>query len=580
MSKGENKYKAWPMAKRLTREHLRPYFGKMGLAILFLVLLAVLTTVQPVILQITFDKLFKQKNVEYLNIIPIAIFSVFFLQAIATFLSNYIMAYVGQNFAAGMQIKLFKHSIEYDVSFHSDNSSGDLIQRITRDISYIWVAVNVIFVGVFKQIITTVGLLGVMFYQSAELTLIITATFALAVYPIIRITVRLKKLSKQTMEKSGDLTSRLFESFTGIGIIKAYGKENSESTKAGEYITELKIIALKALKVRMISSPMMLALAGLAVAFVIWHGGSQLLEGKMTEGNLIAFITSLLMLSRPIKSLSSINSILQNAIVAMERYYKIIDEEPAQESRTDGKKLKVTSGKINFEDVDFGYNEEKTILKNFNLAIPHGKKIAIVGHSGSGKTTLFNLLLKFYLPQSGAIKIDGQDIKETSAESLRENIAIVSQDSFIFDDTVANNIAIGKENASESEIKKAAEAANCTEFIEQLPEGIQTKLGYFGQSLSGGQKQRLSIARAFLRNAPILLLDEATSALDPESEAKIKSSIDALSKGKTTLMIAHRLSTVMSADLIVMIEDGEVIGTGTHDELLKKSDRYSDMFGL
>ena len=568
------------MAKRLAREHVKPYYGMIAMATVFLVLFSLSTTAQPLILQITFDKLFKEQQSEYLFFIPFAIIGIFLLQAVSTYFSSFLMGKAGQRFAADMQKRFYHHAISYDISFHSRVESGDLIRRLTQDILYIWNAVNMLFVAVFKQILTSLGLIAVMFYQSVELSLVTIFAFTFAVYPIVRITVRLRKLSKQLMSKHSNLISRLFESFSGIRVIKAYGQEENEQEKIDNYVDEIRNLAIKSDKVGLASSPIMIVLAGFAVAIVIWYGGSQLLEGKMTQGNLIAFITSLIMLSRPIKSLSNLNQLFQNAIVALERFYKIIDEKPSQQSKTSGDKLDVTEGKLAFENVSFSYDDEKDVLKNFDLEIPSGKKIAIVGHSGSGKSTLFNLLLKFYAPQSGKISIDGQDLSKVSAESLRNNIALVSQDSFIFDDTVANNIAIGKEEATEKEIKKAAKAANCMEFIEELPEGLNTKLGYFGQSLSGGQKQRLSIARAFVRDSKILLLDEATSALDPTSESKIQESLSKLTNGKTTLMIAHRLSTITSADLIVMVEGGEVVAMGTHEELLKTSEHYSNMFEI
>lgn len=574
------KYKIISLFKRLYQDYIHKYISQLVLATILLIICSGALSLQPILLQVSFDKIFKEKNTDYLLFIPLAIIAIFVVQAIATYFASLVMNKFVQNISTNMRKNLFRHIIDYEIEFYSRNNSGNLITRIINEVGLVSSAISTVFNGIFRQILSSLGLIAVMFYQSFELTVISLSAFVFAYYPIIRITSRLKKLARQTNEKTGDMATNLLENFAGIKVIKAYGKEEAEINRTNKYLDEIKRLSIKSARVAGITAPLMQILAGLAVGFVIWYGGYELIHNRMTEGNLIAFITSLLMVSRPIRSLGGLSGSITQGLAAAERFYKIIDEKPTFKARDYGTKLQVTNAEIKFDNVSFIYPDGTKALDDITITFAAGKKTALVGHSGSGKTTIFNMLLKFYDISSGNITIDGQSLNSASIESTRANMAIVSQDIFIFDDTARANIAYGKENATEEEIITAAKAAHCHEFILGLPNGYNTKLGFFGESLSGGQKQRIAIARAFLRNAPILLLDEATSALDPKTEKDIQLAIDELSQNRTTIVIAHRLSTVMNADKMIVLDSGKIVASGTHGELEKTSDIYRKLFAI
>lgn len=568
------------LVKRLYRDYVRKHFRMMAVTVVLLLIISGTTALQPLLLQQAFDKVFKAKDLTYLTYLPIAVVALCVVQAFASYYSNLLMAKFGNAIVTDTRKDLFRHIINNEIEFYTEHNSGNLLSRIGGETIGIASGVQRFFNAWVKQLITSLGLFLVMIYQSLELTVIALAAFAFAYYPLLKITRRLKKLVGQSNEKTIVMTTRVLESLEGIRVIKAFAKEDFEINKVGQYITDIETTNDKVIGVANLTPTMMQILAGVAVAFVIWYGGYQLIHGHMTEGQLIAFTTSLMMISRPIRALTSTGSIMSASLVNTERFYKIMDTKPRRKSRDEGVKIHVKAGEIEFRDVVFEYPNGGRALAGVSLSMEAGKKTAIVGYSGSGKSTIFNLLLKFYDPTSGTITIDKQDINQASINSLRASIALVSQDIFIFDDTARNNIGYGREGATEEEIIAAAKAAKCHEFIMAMPDGYDTKLGFAGQNLSGGQKQRIAIARAFVRNAPILLLDEATSALDPRTESEIQEALEQLTKNRTTIIIAHRLSTVMNADKMIMMDSGEVRAVGKHDELLKSSPAYRDLFGI
>ena len=568
------------LATRLYKDYVHKHFRLLIATSALLLIIAATTSVQPLLLQQTFDKVFQGKDLTYLTLLPVAIICLCIVQAITTYYSTILMNRFGSSLTADMRTDLFRHILDNDIDFYAAHDSGNLISRVSGETIGISIGVQRFFnVGV-RQLITSMGLILVMLYQSAELTVISLAAFALAYYPIRRITKRLRKLVRQFNENSILLNSRLLESFEGIRVIKAFAKEEFEVTKIGQCILDIKAVNNKMAGIASLAAPLMQCLAGIAVAFVIWYGGYQLINGKMTEGELIAFTTSLLMLSKPVKSLTSSGSIMTAALVNAERYYHLLDTKRNRISRDQGTAISVTSEGIRFDKVHFEYPNGTEALKGVSFTMEAGKKTALVGHSGSGKSTVFNLLLKFYDPTAGTISIDRQSIDDASINSVRDSIALVSQDIFIFDDTARNNIGYGREGATEEEIGAAARAAKCHDFIMNLPGGYDTRLGFFGQNLSGGQKQRIAIARAFVRKSPILLLDEATSSLDPKTEMEIQDSLEELAHNRTTVIIAHRLSTVMKVDKLIMMEDGAVKAVGSHEELIESSAAYRDLFGI
>lgn len=568
------------LLKRLYREFIAHYIPLLLWVVALLFVISGSTSIQPILLQQTFDRVFKAHDTTALTLLPIAIVISCSVQAAATYYTAILMTKFSSNLTADMRSRFYQHLIENEIDFYAEHDSGTLMSRVIGEISGIVNAVQMFFNSWARQFITSVGLISVMLYQSVQLTCISLAALLIAFYPIRNITRKLKKIARDTSEQNGQLYSRLMESFQGIRLIKSYGKEDREIQKINEYINAVRRLSNKMGRVGSLTPALMQCLAGFAVAGVIWYGGYELLNNKMTEGQLIAFITSLLMVSRPIRSLTSGSGMATTGIVYTERFYTIMDTKPKYASRDEGIPLQVQGGRIVFDQVSFAYPSGVTALEQVSFSMEAGQKTALVGHSGSGKSTIFNLLLKFYDPQSGSITIDGQNLTHASIRSARGSMALVSQDIFIFDDTARGNISYGREGATEEEIIAAAKAAKCHDFIMNLPQGYDTNLGFFGQNLSGGQKQRIAIARAFLRNAPILLLDEATSALDPKTEAEIQESIELLTRNRTTIIIAHRLSTVMKADRMILMEGGNVRAISTHDDLLANCPPYRELFGI
>lgn len=570
----------YAIIKRLWKSYIRTYRRQILLTALLLLISSAATSVQPLLIQQAFDKIFKAKDAYYLVVIPGAIIGVFLLQAVTLYWSSSLMGKITNGIIADMRKTLFTHVIDNEVEFYTKNDTGSLLAKITSEIVHISAAIANFFNAWCRQLVTSIGLLGVMFYQSMELSVIALMAFAFAFYPLHRITTRLKKLTRQLNEQNANLNLRLIESLSGVRTVKAFRKEEFEIKKISDYVDGIRLLSIKTNTISLITSPLMQLMGGLAVACVIWFGGHALINDKMTEGNLIAFITSLLMFARPVRSLSSSGGPMLKGYIAAERFFEVLDTKPEYISREHGKSLHISRADIVFDHLTFIYPNGTQALRDISFQIMAGKKTALVGHSGSGKSTIFNLVMKFYKPSSGRIFIDGQDLAEISINSARANMALVSQDIFIFDETVFNNIGYGKDGATEEEIVAAAKAAHCHEFIMQLPDGYHTRLGFAGENLSGGQKQRIAIARAFLRDAPILLLDEITSALDPKTETYIQESLDRLCKGRTTIIIAHRLSTVSKADTMILMDKGTIAGTGTHEELLASSDLYRSHFGI
>jgi subfamily B ATP-binding cassette protein MsbA len=567
------------ICKRLWREYTRKHLKTILITALLLVISAAATGAQPLLIQQAFEKIFKEKDTYYLVIVPLQIICIFTVQAITLYMSNFIMGRISNAMIADMRKDLFRQVMDNEVEFYSKNDSGTLISRIVSEIIHIAAAISNFFNAWCRQVITSVVLLGVMLHQSVSLTVVSLIAFAIAFIPLRRVTVRLKKLTRQLNDKNGLLNTRLIESFTGIRTVKAFRKEEFEVEKVSNYIDEIEHSSNRTNMISIIPPPLMQIVGGFSVAFVIWFGGHQIVQGHMTDTDLVAFITALMMFARPARSLSNSGGVMIKGLVGAERFFEIMDAKPKYISREHGETLNVKNAEIRFDHVDFSYPSGAEAIRDLSITMQAGKRTALVGHSGSGKSTILNLIMKFYEPTGGSITIDGQPLSTASINSVRSNIALVSQDIFIFDDTALNNIGYGKDGATEEEIIAAAKAAHCHEFISSLPNGYNTRLGFSGESLSGGQKQRIAIARAFLRNAPILLMDEATSALDPKTEAEVQASLTELSKGRTTIIIAHRLSTVINADLMILMADGQIAATGTHDELMHNL-LYRSHFGI
>ncbi|MES2677249.1 MAG: ABC transporter ATP-binding protein [Pseudomonadota bacterium] len=564
--------------KRLTKEYVIPHRQTFAISIVLMLIIAGTTSIHAYLVKPALDSVFVDKNASMLLLIPIAILLVTIVKAFATYFQLLTMNLVTMRIAADMRKTLYAHFINSDIAVLHNSSSGTMVASVINEINTIVGAMSTVLNGSIKQFFTLIFLIALMFKQSVTLSLIAFVGFPLAAYPIYKIGKKLRHLSVGNQSTAQQFTSQMSDTLQYSKLVKAYNCEDFEVKRMGGIIDDMFKIGKKISKMSLIASPFVEMLGGIGVALVIWYGGHQVLTDQTTPGAFFSFFTAMLMAYRPLKTVSSMNSGIQMGLAATERFYNALDQKPTIVDKADAKELKNVKGDIKFENVVFQYNDSKIALNDVNLEIPAGKTIALVGHSGGGKSTTMNMILRFYDPNSGRITLDGHNIQDLTIKSLRASMAVVNQEVMLFDDTVLENIRYGKENATEEEIINAAKLAEADDFIKELAEGYQTKIGQNGIRLSGGQRQRIAIARAILYNAPILLLDEATSALDPISEHAIKKALNTLMKNRTTIVIAHRLSTVIHADCIYVISDGKVIESGKHQELLEKDGHYAHLY--
>lgn len=508
------------------------------------------------------------------------VLATFLVKGLANYSQAVLMSFVGLRIIADSQNRLYAHLARMDIGFFHDNPSGKLISRFTIDINNMRMAVSNALTGFGKDLLSFVGLMVVMFVKDWQLAAISILIFPLAALPILRLGRRMRTVTANTQEEMGLFTTLLGQTFQGIRVVKAYGMEGYEKNRIAGIVERIFRLNLKSARTRALSSPIMETLGGVAVCLVIVYGGYRVIEGATTSGAFFAFITALLLAYEPMKRLANLNASLQEGLAGAERMFKLLDTEPAIHEKPDAVDLGSVKGHIQLEDVHFSYVPGKAALNGITLEVPAGKRVALVGASGAGKSTILNLIPRFYDVDEGRIIVDGTDVCNVTFASLFGGFALVSQEITLFDDTVRANIAYGRAGAEEEEIIEAAKNAAAHDFIVDLPDGYDTLVGEQGVKLSGGQRQRLTIARAMLKNAPVLLLDEATSALDTESERQIQAAMDKLMQGRTTLVIAHRLSTVTGADLIYVIDEGRVIEQGSHVELMARGGNYQRLYNL
>jgi len=568
------------LVARLVHEYVRPHRGRLSLAVLCMAVVAGTTAANAYLMKPVFDDVFILKDESMLLIIPITILLIAVIKGAATYGQAVLMSYIGQKIVATIQCGIFSHLMWADIAYFQKTATGKLISRFNNDANMLRAAVSNVLVGIAKDTLTLIFLVGLLFYHDWALALIAFVVFPIAVYPIVRIGQRMRKVSDNTQVQMGELTTLLDETFRGARHVRAYGMEKYEIDRAGSIIETIFQLVQKAARVRSATHPIMESLGGVAIAVIIFYGGSQVVAGSTTPGTFASFIAALLMAYPAMKNLANLNANLQEGLAAAQRIFTLIDADPSIQNKADAKQLGSIRGEVKFEDVRFSYEKNRTALSSINLDIPAGSTVALVGPSGAGKSTILNLIPRFYDSDDGQILVDGENLRNVTVSSLRANIALVSQDITLFDDTVRSNIAYGKLDASDDEIIAAATAAEAHEFITGLASGYDTHVGGRGLKLSGGQRQRIAIARAMLKNAPILLLDEATSALDTETERQVQSALENLTDGRTTIVIAHRLSTVMAADTIYVMDSGLIVEQGTHAELLARGGAYARLYAV
>ncbi|OGP66804.1 MAG: lipid A export permease/ATP-binding protein MsbA [Deltaproteobacteria bacterium RBG_19FT_COMBO_43_11] len=557
----------------------RAYYVRFFFAMICMIIAGALQSSLPLVSKPAIDEIFVSKNIAALKWIPFAVIGIFLFKGLANYGQTILMSSIGLRIVADLRNKLYEQIQKQSLSFFAEHPTGLLMSRITNDVQSVQTASSEAVTALVKDTFMLICLVGVIFYTDWKLALIAMIVFPLTIYPISRFGKKMRKVTTSSQITMGTLSSLLQETISGTRIVKAFCMEKYEGERFAAENERLFKLGMKAVSVNAISSPLMEFLGGLGIAAIIFYGGYNVVQGHSTPGTFFSFLAALLMLYEPIKRLTNVNNTINQGIAGADRIFSIIDRVPDIEDKPNAIELPPISRGIDIQNVTFCY-EETPVLKNINLYIKPGEVVAFVGMSGGGKTSLVNLIPRFYDVSVGRVLIDGHDIRDVTLQSLRSQIAIVTQQTILFNDSVKNNIAYGDIERTDEDIITAAKAANAHNFIMRLPKGYDSNIGELGTKLSGGEKQRISIARALFKNAPILILDEATSSLDTEAEIEVQEALDNLMKGRTTLVIAHRLSTIRNADRIIALVSGVIMEEGDHETLMAKKGEYYRLYNL
>jgi subfamily B ATP-binding cassette protein MsbA len=564
---------------RRVLSYIRPYKTPFFASLLCMILFGATDGILPLLLKNILDGVFQDKNESMLLLIPGLVVSFALIRGLSDFGQQYLMSKVGHGVVKDVRNEVNSHLLKLSSDFFLTNSSANLLSRVTSDVILVRTLLTDAFASVLRDGVRIIALIGSAIYLDPTLALIALFGFPIGIYPVYKFGRKMRKLSKRGQEEIGALTSMMQESISGQRVVKAFGQESFETARFERRNTELTRTFLKSERVRAMTGPVNEIIASLAIAGVIYYGGVSVISGARTQGDFLAFIVALFLMYDPFKKITRMNSTVQQGISGAERIFEVLDAKPSIVDPINPVPLK-SGNSIEFRNISFSYASDREILSDVSLHVSEGTKVALVGLSGSGKTTLLDLIPRFIQPEKGEVFLGGVPTSAVALKELRQRIALVSQHTFLFNDTIANNILYGRPSASMAEVEAAAKAAHAHSFISNLKDGYQTLVGEGGYSLSGGERQRIAIARAILKNAPILLLDEATASLDNQSEREVQKALEALEENRTCIIIAHRLSTIQNADQIVVMKEGKIVELGSHQELLARAGEYSKLQSL